>query len=194
MEPERLMKEGMEQEKKMLQTCKAPADPTKTAVMFERMRGIVVNEEDDSQDYEMVVSADDVTFRGMRNQGRRVADQDRVILAYGRNLNEAGIAILKDLLKLCRTQQAEAKLLKRREDVTEEQAAALQEEFFNQHLPDGWYFDGSMYRTRDEYLSDVKHPNLELLIQRHLDEVNDDIGQFNRAIRKNVMEEQKQYE
>ena len=103
LEPERLMKEGMEQEKKMLQTCKAPADPTKTAVMFERMRGIVINEEDDSQDYEMVVSADDVTFRGMRNQGRRVADQDRVILAYGRNLTEAGTAILKDLLKMCRT-------------------------------------------------------------------------------------------
>ena len=153
MEPERLMKEGMELEKKMLQTCKAPADPTKTSVMFERMRGIVMNEEDDSQDYEMVVSADDVTFRGMRNQGRRVLDQDRVILAYGRNLNQAGIAILKDLLKLCRTQQAEAKLLKRREDVTDEEAAALQAEFFNQHLPSGWYHDGYCYTTRDGFKS-----------------------------------------
>ena len=71
--------------------------------MFERLRGIVINEEDDTQDFEMVVSADDVTFRGMRNQGKRVADEDRVILAYGRNLNESGIAVIKDLLKLCRT-------------------------------------------------------------------------------------------
>ena len=48
LEPERLMQAGMEQEKKMLQTCKPPADPANTAVMFERMRGIVMNEEDDS--------------------------------------------------------------------------------------------------------------------------------------------------
>jgi len=71
--------------------------------MFERMRGIVLNEEDNTQDYEMVVSADDISFRGLKNQGKRVADQDRVILAYGRNLTEAGTGILKDLLKLCRS-------------------------------------------------------------------------------------------
>ena len=43
-----------------------------------------------------------------------------------------------------------------------------------------------MYRTKDGYLSDINHPNIELLIQRHLDEVNDEIGQFNRTIRKNI--------
>ena len=67
LEPERLMRAGMESEKRMLQTCKAPQDPAETSVMFERLRGIVINEEDDTQDFEMVVSADDVTFRGMRN-------------------------------------------------------------------------------------------------------------------------------
>ena len=91
LEPERLMKAGMDEQRKMLQTCQAPADLSKTAVMFERMRGIVLNEEDDTQDYEMVVSADDVSFRGLKNQGKRVADEDRVFLVYGRNLNEAGI-------------------------------------------------------------------------------------------------------
>ena len=78
--------------------------------------------------------------------------------------------------------------------MTDEEAAAIQEEFFNQFLPEGWYFDGYSYNTRDGYRTEAKHPNLELLIQRHLDEVNDEIGQFNRAIQKNVMEEQKQYE
>jgi len=39
---------------------------------------------------------------------------------------------LKDLLKLCRTQQAERKLLKKREDMSEAEIEALQEEFFNQ--------------------------------------------------------------
>lgn len=93
--------------------------------MFERMRGIVLNEEDDTQDYEMVVSADDVSFRGLKNQGKRIADADRVILVYGRNVNEAGTEILKDLLKLCHTQQAECKLLKKREDVSDEVVDAL---------------------------------------------------------------------
>lgn len=65
----------------------------------------------------------------------------------------------------------------------------LKEEFFNQYLPDGWYYDGSAYRTRDGYLSSMDHPNLELLIQRHLDEVNDVIGEYNRDIRKQVAEE-----
>jgi len=35
--------------------------------MFERLRGIVLNEEDDTQDYELVVTAEDVSLRGLRN-------------------------------------------------------------------------------------------------------------------------------
>ena len=55
----------------------------------------------------------------------------------------------------------------------------------------GWYFDGSRYRTRDGYQSSAKHPNMEVLIERHLDEVNDVIGEHNRGLRKRVQEEQK---
>ena len=102
-------------------------------------------------------------MKGLRNQGKRVADQDRMFLVYGRNLTAAGVDTLKDLLKLCRTQQAQRKQLKKRDDVTEEEVQALQEEFFNQFLPDGWFFDGSTYRTRDG-ASQFKHPNMELLI------------------------------
>lgn len=89
-------------------------------------------------------------MRGLRNQKSRMAPEDRVILAYGRNI-EAGQAVLKDLLKLCRKQQEQRKALKRREDVTAEEEAKLQDEFFNQFLPDGFYFDGSAYCTRDGY-------------------------------------------
>lgn len=71
--------------------------------MFERMRGIVLNEEDDTQDYEMVITADEIMFRGLKNQDNRTAEEDRVNLVYGRNLDDAGINILKELLKLCRT-------------------------------------------------------------------------------------------
>ena len=83
------MRAGMEAERCMLDTCKEPTDVSQTAVMFERMRGIVLNEEDDSQDYEMIVTADDVNMRPLKNQGRRVPDDERVILVYGRNV-EAG--------------------------------------------------------------------------------------------------------
>ena len=114
------------------------------------------------------------------------------MLVQGRNV-EAGASVIKDLLKLCRTQQEQKKILKRREDVTDEEERAIQNEFFNQFIPEGWYFDGSMYRTRDGG-SMSKHPNLELLIQRHLDDVNEEIGEFNRKIRKSAAEEAKQYD
>ena len=48
--------------------------------------------------------------------------------------------------------------------MTDAEAAALQEEFFNQFLPEGWYFDGYSYNTKDGYRTEAKHPNLELLI------------------------------
>ena len=120
-----------------------------------------------------------------------MAPEDRNFLVYGRNLTEANIEILKDLLKQCRTQVAPTKALKKRQDVTEEEEAKLQEDFFNEFLPVGWYFDGSRYRTRDGYQSSRKHPNMEALIERHLDEINDGIGEHNRGLTKRVQEEQK---
>lgn len=189
LEPERKMKEGMDAEKRLLDTCLEPKADSQVAVMFERLRAIVLNEEDDTQDYELVVTADQISFRGLKNQTSRMADADRIVLAYGRNI-EAGASILRDLMKLCRKQAVQRKALKKRDDMTEEQVQSLQEEFFNQYLPEGWYFDGSTYRTRDG-ASQFKHPNLDLLIQRHLDQVNDEIGEFNREIRKQVAEEQK---
>ena len=42
------MKAGMEDLRRMLATCKPPNDDGSCAVMFERMRGIVLNEEDDT--------------------------------------------------------------------------------------------------------------------------------------------------
>ena len=50
-----------------------------------------------------MVTADDVGFRGLKNTNNRTPPEDRNFLVYGRNLSEAGIEILKDLLKQCRT-------------------------------------------------------------------------------------------
>ena len=48
LEPEKQMKDGMDEQKKLLATAQPPTDESKTAVMFERLRGIVLNEEDDT--------------------------------------------------------------------------------------------------------------------------------------------------
>ena len=48
LEPERKMRQGMEDQRCMLDTSKEPRDGVATAVMFERLRGIVLNEEDDT--------------------------------------------------------------------------------------------------------------------------------------------------
>ena len=42
-------------------------------------------------------------MRALRNEKNRMAPEDRMILAYGRNI-EAGTSIIKDLLMLCRKQ------------------------------------------------------------------------------------------
>lgn len=104
LEPEIKMREGMDAEKALLETSLElkPNSEGQVPVMFERLRAIVLNEEDDTQDYELVVTADQVSFRGLRNQTSRMADADRIVLAYGRNI-EAGANILKDLMKLCRS-------------------------------------------------------------------------------------------
>ena len=126
------MLDGMAEEKKLLATAQPPADESNTAVLFERLRGIVLNEEDDTQDYELVVTADEIMLRGLKNQGKRIPDSERgVFLVYGRNLNETGINVIKDLLKLCRTQVSSKKILKKREDVPEDKVAEIQAEFFN---------------------------------------------------------------
>lgn len=145
LEPERKMAEAMDAERKILASGQPANDDGTGFVMFERMRALVRNEEDDTQDYELMVTATEVTLRGLKNQEARVADEDRMVLVYGRNLTEPGLQILKELLKLCRTQVAARKVLKRRQDMTEEEVDALQKQFFNECLPDGWYFDGSIY-------------------------------------------------
>jgi hypothetical protein len=94
------MREGMEAEKTLLETCiePVPNSSNEVAVMFERLRAIVLNEEDDTQDYELVVTADQISFRSLRNQTSRMVDADRIVLAYGRNI-EAGSHILKAVMQ-----------------------------------------------------------------------------------------------
>ena len=69
----------------------------------------------------MVVTADEVMFRGLKNQANRIPEEDRVMLVYGRNLDDAGINVIQELLKLCRTQVGPRKALKKRDDVTNEE-------------------------------------------------------------------------
>ena len=115
----------------MLATCQDKTSDGKTSVMFERLRGIITNEDDDTQDYELTVTADEIMLRGLKNKGQRMAPEDHMFMVYGRNLDDAGLNVLKDLLKLCHKQVESAKALKKRADMTDKEIAALQEEFFN---------------------------------------------------------------
>ncbi len=56
--------------------------------MFERLRGIITNEDDTTQDYELTVTADEVMLRGLKNQDKRMSPEEKMFMVYGRNFDE----------------------------------------------------------------------------------------------------------
>jgi len=55
----------------------------------ERLRGLVrIEEGDESQDYELVVSNDNFVLKPMKNQKNRISPDDLGFLVYGRNVSE----------------------------------------------------------------------------------------------------------
>ena len=80
--------------------------------------------------------------------------------------------------------------MRSRESITEDEISMLEDKFCGLDLPTGdrvqWEFTGYCYQNvlSDNHEKSFKHPNLEFLIQRYLDEVNAGIGQFNREVQK----------
>ena len=58
----------------------------------------------------------------------------------------------------------------------------------------GYYFDGRAYYNKEDGQSQWEHPNIELLIEKYLAEVNDEIGDFNRDVQKEWTEEAKTFD
>ena len=90
---------------------------------IERIKGYVLVEgKEDEQDYELICNFNELSLKPLKNQGKRLSPEELGVLVYGKNLNEA---MVKEVLKTCRTQLHSKKTLKTREAITKEEIDAL---------------------------------------------------------------------
>ena len=126
-----------------------------------------------------------------------MAPENLGILVYGRNIgmdtHPEGEKLMREVLKTARTQPKEKKELRTKEDIKEEEIEMLQDKYRHQHLPRGWYFDGRAYYHRDEPGSQYEHPNLDMLIDEYMAEVNKEVVDFNEGVQKEWTAEEKQF-
>ena len=67
------------------------------------MRGLVrIEEGDDTQDYELVITCDNFVLKPMKNFKNRLNPDDLGFLVYGRNVPESTETVIKEVLKNCR--------------------------------------------------------------------------------------------
>lgn len=58
-------------------------------MVVERLRGLIRLEEgDESQDYELVMTCNSLSLKPMKNYKNRLQDEDLGFLVYGRNVTE----------------------------------------------------------------------------------------------------------
>jgi len=92
----------MELTKRMVQSSKGSND-----LVFEHMRGLVRIEDesgDTTTDYQLIVNANEISLKPLKNQTKRLAIEDLGILVYGRNISNDNEKLARELLKTCRTQ------------------------------------------------------------------------------------------
>lgn len=190
LESEQLLRDEIEYEKRLVQSVQ----PGKGLIMIERLRGLVRLESGDTtQDYQLVVTFNEIQLKGMKNQAKRLDDNDYGFLAYGRNLHENGEQMIREVLKTCKSQLREKQVVRTIADLKKDEIEKIQEENNGAHLPDGWYFDGRMYMNCDgEYKTE--HPNLEFLCKQYLAAENGVVGDYNRSVMKDLQEEQQKFE
>ena len=85
-------------------------------------------ETDDSQDYQLLITHDEVTLKPLKNQKARLAPENLGILVYGRNIGndaEPGESLMRDVLKTCRSQPTEKRPIRVRNDVKQEEIDML---------------------------------------------------------------------
>lgn len=69
----------------------------------------------------------------------------------------------------------------------------LKDKYVSQHLPDGWFFNGYLYLNWDGKTQET-HPNLEGIIKMYIDEMNSEIGDYNRDVQKEWRNDANKYE
>lgn len=132
-------------------------------------------------------------MKTLKNSNNRLEPNQLGILVYGKALcdQEGNInPMVKEALKCARTLLTEKKVMRARESITEDEIKMLEDKYTGLDLPSGdrvlWEYTGFCYENTlsDNNERSYKHPNLEFLIQRYLDEQNADIGEFNRDVQK----------
>ena len=186
LEPERVLKEEMDMIRRKVLSQDA---------YIERFRGYVVIEgKEEEQNYELVCNFNEISLRGMKNQGKMLKTEDLGFVIYGRNLTgPQPEALIKELLKCGRTQLKQKKTLRTRESITEEEIEMLKDKYVCTMLPDGWFFNGYMYLNYDG-IQQPEHPNLEAIVKLFMDEQNSQIGDFNREVQKEWRNDTQKYD
>jgi hypothetical protein len=110
-EGERALKEEMERTK---------AKVTGRALLFERLRGLITLEDDADQDYQLTINFSEVALKPLKNTANRLTPDQLGFIAYGKGaLAEENERLLREVLKLCRTQIAGKRRLLTLDDLTE---------------------------------------------------------------------------
>lgn len=166
------------------------------APSFERVRAYVQLEQEPEgkergTDYELNLRFDTVVTKSLKNRDNRLEPGQLGVLLYGKCLhNQAGEInpSVKEALKCARTLLTEKKNMRTRDQITDEEIAMLEDKYCGLDLPEGervqWEFTGFCY---ENVLSDnnercFHHPNREFLIVRYLEELNAEIGVYNRDV------------
>lgn len=90
--------------------------------MIERLRGLVRLESGDtSQDYQLTVTNELVDLKPMKNQKKRLDERDYGFLVYGRNLTSNSERLVREVLKTCRTQLKEKRIVRTAADLKPEE-------------------------------------------------------------------------
>lgn len=170
----------MELTKRMVNSVKGSND-----LVFEHMRGLVRIEDesgDTTTDYQLIVNANEISLKPLKNQDKRIPVEDLGLLVYGRNISNDNEKIVRELLKTCRTQFKVERPTRELDELKAEELESITEAGLAKECPEGWYFDGRMYMT---FEGDRKyeHPDNQKFINEYLEDANNKIKASNQQIR-----------
>lgn len=142
----------------------------------------------------MLINFSEVSLKPLKNTKERLTQEQLGFMIYGSGpLEDNEEKVMRELLKMCKTQIAEKRRLLKVEDLTQEELTQIQKAHFGgEELPAGWYFQGALYVDEDGKMHD-EHPETERFVKEYLAEKNDKIGDFNRDLVKQRRAEKKHF-
>lgn len=158
-------------------------------MVIERIKALISIEEDETSDYWLEATFDDINLRSIKNEKKRLLPEEKGYLVYGRNIK---LEQFREVLNCFWTTIQIPKPILWYEDVSKAEKTKLQEQHQVDFLPDGYWFDGLMYRPPSGK-GTLVHPNIKLIVENHLKEVNKEIEQYNQRVIEQLKEDEKLY-